>query len=117
MNDYIVRPIDGNELLARVRTAVKRKRHTDHLRMRLEETVEMAILDPLTRCITPLRSSSQRGKPLSVLVLNIDYFEAVNDNYGHDAGDSVLRQFASRVRSNIRGIDLACRWAVRSSWW
>ena len=48
MNDYIVRPIDGNELLARVRSAVKRKRHTDHLRMRLEETVEMAILDPLT---------------------------------------------------------------------
>ena len=44
-----------------------------------------------------------------MLVLNIDYFEAVNDNYGHDAGDSVLRQFASRVRSNIRGT-----WAVRS---
>ena len=51
-----------------------------------------------------------------MLVLDIDYFEAVNDNYGHDAGDSVLRQFASRVRSNIRGIDLACP-AVRSSWW
>ena len=48
-----------------------------------------------------------------MLVLDIDYFEAVNDNYGHDAGDSVLRQFASRVRSNIRG-NLA---AVRSSWW
>ena len=44
-----------------------------------------------------------------MLVLDIDYFEAVNDNYGHDAGDSVLRQFASRVRRNIRGIDLACR--------
>ena len=39
-----------------------------------------------------------------MLVLDIDYFEGVNDNYGHDAGDSVLRQFASRVRSNIRGI-------------
>ena len=44
-----------------------------------------------------------------MLVLDIDYFEGVNDNYGHDAGDSVLRQFASRVRHNIRGIDLACR--------
>ena len=48
VNDYIVRPVDANELLASVRTQVKRKRYTDHLRMRLEETVEMAILDPLT---------------------------------------------------------------------
>jgi two-component system cell cycle response regulator len=48
VNDYIVRPVDSNELLARVRTQVKRKRYTDHLRTRLEETVEMAILDPLT---------------------------------------------------------------------
>ena len=48
VNDYIVRPVDRNELLARVRTQIKRKRYTDYLRMRLEETVEMAILDPLT---------------------------------------------------------------------
>ena len=48
VNDYIVRPVDPNELLARVRTQIKRKRYTDYLRMRLEETVEMAILDPLT---------------------------------------------------------------------
>ena len=119
VNDYIVRPIDGNELLARVRTQVKRKRYTDHLRMRLEETVEMAILDPLTalhnrrymtsHLKTLFEESSRRGKPLSVLVLDIDYFKAVNDSHGHDAGDSVLREFASRVRRNIRGIDLACR--------
>ena len=48
VNDYIVCPVDPNELVARVRTQVKRKRYTDHLRMRLEESVEMAILDPLT---------------------------------------------------------------------
>jgi len=75
VNDYIVRPVDANELLARVRTQVKRKRYTDHLRMRLEETVEMAILDPLTalhnrrymtsHLKTLFEESSQRGKPLS----------------------------------------------------
>ena len=114
-----MRPVDSNELLARVRTQVKRKRYTDHLRTRLEETVEMAILDPLTalhngrymtsHLKTLFDDSSQRGKPLSVLLLDIDYFKAVNDSYGHDAGELVLREFAARVRRNIRGIDLACR--------
>jgi two-component system, cell cycle response regulator len=49
VNDYVVRPIDPNELLARVRTQVKRKRYIDHLHMRLEQSVEMAILDPAYR--------------------------------------------------------------------
>ena len=119
VNDYIVRPVDPNELLARVRTQIKRKRYTDHLRTRLEETVEMAILDPLTalhnrrymasHLKTLFEEAAQRGKPLSVLVLDIDHFKTINDSHGHDAGDSVLREFAMRLRRNIRGIDLACR--------
>jgi two-component system, cell cycle response regulator len=119
VNDYIVRPVDPNELLARVRTQIKRKRYTDYLRTRLEQTVEMAILDPLTdlhnrrymtsHLKTLFEDASQSGKPLSVLVLDLDHFKVVNDSHGHAAGDSVLREFASRLRRNIRGIDLACR--------
>jgi two-component system cell cycle response regulator len=119
VNDYIVRPVDENEMLARVRTQVRRKRYTDQLRMRLEESVEMAILDPLTELhnrrymtshlTTLFDEASQRGKPLSLLLLDIDHFKSVNDSYGHDAGDQVLREFTTRVRRNIRGIDLACR--------
>src|SRR6202167_940268 len=53
--------------------------------------------------------ASSRGKPLAVMALDIDYFKSINDNYGHDAGDDVLRDFALRIKRSIRGIDLACR--------
>jgi two-component system, cell cycle response regulator len=119
VNDYIVRPVDAPELLARVRTQIKRKRYTDFLRTRLEQTVEMAVLDPLTglhnrrymnsHMKTLFEESAHRGKPVSVLVIDIDHFKAINDNFGHDAGDSVLREFGMRLKRNIRGIDLACR--------
>ncbi len=51
-----------------------------------------------------------RGKSLSVLVIDIDHFKTINDTYGHDVGDEVLREFAVRLRACIRGIDLACRY-------
>jgi two-component system cell cycle response regulator len=126
VNDYIVRPIDANELLARARTQVKRKRYVDHLRVRLEHSVEMAILDPLTglhnrrylasHLATLFDDASQRGKPLSILLIDIDHFKTVNDNHGHGAGDVVLREFADRIRRNTRGIDLACRLGGEV-WW
>jgi two-component system cell cycle response regulator len=57
-----------------------------------------------------VEQSTARGKPITVLVLDIDFFKAINDNYGHDAGDDVLREFSIRIRKSIRGIDLACRY-------
>jgi len=119
VNDYLVRPIDNNELLARVRTQIKRKRYADFLQNRLAESVEMAITDPLTglhnrrymesHLKTLVEEANQRGKALSLLITDIDYFKAVNDSYGHGAGDAVLKEFAARIRENIRGVDLACR--------
>ena len=119
VNDYLTRPIDRNELLARVRTQVKRKRHSDYLRGRLEESVELAVTDPLTglhnrRYLdTHLRAMAEQaktsGKPLSIVLVDIDNFKSINDTYGHAAGDDVLREFAARFRSSTRGADLACR--------
>ncbi len=119
VNDYVMRPVDGNELLARVRTQVKRKRYSDHLRNRLEESIEAAMIDPLTglhnrrymEChLTTLVDEAQRNKrALSVLLADIDHFKQVNDTYGHDVGDTVLKEFCTRFRRNTRGIDLACR--------
>jgi two-component system cell cycle response regulator len=59
---------------------------------------------------TLVEQAAARGKPLTVLVLDIDYFKSVNDTYGHDAGDDVLREFSTRLKKSIRGIDLACRY-------
>jgi two-component system cell cycle response regulator len=56
-----------------------------------------------------VEQAAQRGKALTTLVLDIDYFKLVNDTHGHDAGDDVLREFALRIRKSIRNIDLACR--------
>src|SRR6476661_1867860 len=119
VNDYIMRPIDRNELMARVRTQVKRKRYSDHLRNRLEESIEAAMIDPLTglhnrrymesHLRTLVADAIRSGRSLSVLMADIDHFKSVNDTYGHDVGDFVLKEFSTRFRRNTRGIDLACR--------
>ena len=119
VNDYIIRPIDQNELLARVRTQIARKRFADQLRARLEESVEMAITDSLTGLFNRrymekhmkmlVDESLANGTNLSLLILDIDKFKLVNDQHGHDAGDMVLEQFATRLRRGVRGVDLICR--------
>lgn len=120
INDYLIRPIDKNEMLARVRTQIKRKRYTDRLRDNVAMSIEMAITDALTGLHNRrymethlgalTEQAMQRGKPLAVLILDIDFFKSINDGHGHDAGDDVLREFAVRIRKSIRNIDLACRY-------
>ncbi|TPP10737.1 PleD family two-component system response regulator [Rhizobium glycinendophyticum] len=120
VNDYIVRPLDPNELLARVLTQVRRKRYNDRLRNSVRQTIELAVTDGLTglhnrRYLdTQLRTlfarAKVRGKPLTICITDIDRFKLVNDAYGHDAGDEVLKEFSGRIRSTVRGADLACRY-------
>jgi two-component system cell cycle response regulator len=119
VNDYLLRPVDKNELLARARTQIRKRRYTDHLRDNVQNTIEAAITDALTglhnrrymesHLATLAEQAASRGKPLALMVLDIDFFKSINDGYGHDAGDDVLREFAVRIRKSIRGIDLACR--------
>jgi two-component system cell cycle response regulator len=120
VNDYLIRPVDKNEMLARVRTQIKKKRYTERLRDNVQMSIEMAITDALTglynrrymetHLAALVEQAANRGKPITVMVLDIDYFKSINDGHGHDAGDDVLREFALRVRRSIRNIDLACRY-------
>ncbi len=118
-NDYISRPIERNELIARVRTQVRRRRYSEALRNDMQASIEMALVDPLTglnnrryldmRLPSLLEESARRARPLALMALDIDRFKSVNDGFGHDAGDDVLRTFAQRVKNAVREGDLLCR--------
>jgi two-component system cell cycle response regulator len=119
VNDYILRPIDRNELLARVRTQIRRKRYADSLRENVQAAIELAVVDALTglnnrrfletHLAQALDTSAHNGRPLSLMILDIDHFKSVNDTYGHDAGDEVLKVFARRIKRVLRSADLVCR--------
>ena len=121
VNDFLIRPIDKNELLARARSQVRKRRYTERLRDNVQMSIEMAITDALTglfnrrymesHLATLIEQAASRGKPLRHADHRpADYFKAINDSHGHDAGDDVLREFAVRIKRSIRGIDLACRY-------
>ncbi|MEQ9226815.1 MAG: PleD family two-component system response regulator [Parvibaculum sp.] len=119
VNDYLVRPVERNELVARARSQLRRKRYQDYLRDKFQQGLELAITDGLTglynrrymegHLATLVEDAANTGKPVALLLFDIDYFKSVNDTYGHAAGDEVLKEFANRISENVRGIDLACR--------
>lgn len=119
VNDYILQPLDPNELYARSFTQIKKSRSSEKLRQSLNKSVEMAVVDPLTGLNNRhfldaymgklIARAKRRSTPISMLITDIDMFKNVNDTHGHDAGDDVLREFARRLRGAVRGADLACR--------
>ena len=119
VNDILARPIDPGELAARVRTQIRRKRYTDYLRSNLDHSLELAVTDQLTglhnrrymagQLEALMRRARQGGEPVSLLVIDIDHFKKVNDSFGHDVGDEVLAEFAVRLASNVRAVDLPVR--------
>lgn len=120
VNDYLTRPVDSNELVARVRTQLRKKRYADRLRHNVQLSLEAAITDQLTglhnrrymaRHLDAMIAQAQKtAKPLAFLIMDIDYFKKVNDTHGHDIGDEVLKEFSRRISANVRGCDLACRY-------
>ena len=119
VNDFLMRPLDSNELVARVKSNLRRKRYGDKLRDTLQASIELAVVDPLTglnnrryfetHLSTLVAQAADCGRPLSLMILDIDHFKGINDSHGHEAGDRVLKGFSKRVRKVIRIPDMICR--------
>lgn len=133
--DYITKPVNNIELQARVRSALKLKQEMDGRKAREKKLIEvtrelgeavrkldqLSSLDGLTEVANRRRfdeyinSEWLRGrrnaKPLSLLMIDIDFFKAYNDTYGHRSGDKCLKAVAGALQNTIkRPGDLLCRY-------
>jgi two-component system cell cycle response regulator len=119
INDYLVEPIDRNELLARSHSQIRRKRFQDSLRATFQRSMSLVLTDSLTGLYnrryleahlgTLMQRVLRGGRPFALLVIDIDHFKQVNDDYGHPAGDEVLRELSSRLVHSVRNFDLVAR--------
>ena len=118
-NDYLVRPVDRNELLARTGTQVRRKRLQDRLEQNYQRSFSLALTDELTGLYNRryllahldelIERINQGGTGVAILLFDIDHFKRVNDTHGHAAGDDVLRELAARATKSVRSVDLVAR--------
>ncbi|MER2510198.1 PleD family two-component system response regulator [Amaricoccus sp.] len=118
-SDYIESPFDVSELIARIRSQLRRKRYSDRLRSNVRNGLKMAVIDPLTgiynrryasqHMIRVMERARETEGVFAVMMIDLDKFKSINDRFGHDAGDAVLREFSRRLQENIRGVDLVAR--------
>jgi two-component system cell cycle response regulator len=117
-NDWLILPLDENELRARARNQIRRKFYQDRLRADLGTALEMALIDPLTGLYNQrylmrhLRGLMEGGKnrDLGVLMIDVDHFKTVNDEFGHATGDQALRAIADVLRGSTRVFDSLARY-------
>jgi len=125
LTDWVMPEMDGlalcpAELLARLKTGRRILELENTLKQRNEEIIRLSVTDPLTGVYNrrylndtlpaEIRRACRYGRPLGLILCDLDHFKRINDTYGHNAGDLVLREFAAGLRSAIReGIDWLAR--------
>ncbi|WP_144186154.1 PleD family two-component system response regulator [Elioraea rosea] len=119
-NDYIVAPIDPNELRVRARNQIRRKLYQDRLRADLAYSISLALTDPLTglhnqrylrgHLRSLIGSVRSAGGAVSALMIDLDHFKRINDQHGHPVGDAALRLVAGCIRGNVRLFDTVARY-------
>ncbi|PLX70601.1 MAG: diguanylate cyclase response regulator [Denitrovibrio sp.] len=125
--DYVTKPFNDAELLVRINTHVEMKKSRDMLEQKNKELKEaydkieyLALTDMLTgipnrRNITNMMNKEasrcrRNGGTFSMIMCDIDFFKKVNDTYGHDTGDFVLKRVADIIQKNLRQQDIIARW-------
>lgn len=120
VSDYFLYPVDTSELAARVRTQLRRKHFQDDLRSDLEERVDLSTKDSLTGVFNRryfdvhlsglIERAQQKGSPFCLMMLDLDHFKSVNDEYGHQSGDAVLKSISEILKDVFRITDLIARY-------
>ncbi|MGJ8621612.1 MAG: diguanylate cyclase [Yoonia sp.] len=118
-DDVVAQAVTTQELVLRATALLARKHQHDKLRTMVHDGLNAALTDPLTglynrRYLDPhlarmAEQAEKSGRCFAVMMIDIDHFKAINDGYGHAAGDQVLVQLADRLRENLRAIDLVAR--------
>ena len=118
--DFAVADTAADDLTARLAALGRRRRRAAALRAGLAAGMREAITDPLTGLynrrhadregLRLVAHAARTGEPLALLMLDLDRFKEINDRWGHDCGDAVLRAVAEVLRNGVRGNDLAARY-------
>ncbi len=118
-SDYLTKPFDPGELIARVKVQLKIKSLQDSLKKSNMALMELSNTDPLTRLsnrrflMKTLEKELQRcersQKGLALIMVDVDHFKRINDSYGHQQGDVVLKTIADEMKGSLRDYDMAAR--------
>lgn len=118
-NECLLRPLNPSEVMARLKTQIRRHRLQQRIQSRHHQNLSQAVTDSLTGLYNRHYLDSHlarlharaigEGRPLSLIVCDLDRFKAINDTYGHAAGDTVLRHVGNRLSNGVRAPDLVAR--------
>lgn len=120
VNDYVSKPLIQEELLTRVNNLIINKKLLDKTTVQQHQMQELAMKDPLTGLYnrhflletapSRLSEATRHNIPCSLIIVDVDRFKSINDNYGHASGDRVLKGIASVLIASIRREDIAARY-------
>ena len=120
VNDYFFYPLDETELQARIKIQLRNKHNRDDLRKQLEENVSLSTKDGLTGVFNRryfdihieqmIQTSRETKQPMCLMMFDVDYFKNINDKYGHQSGDIILKTLSKTIKNLFKVTDLIARY-------